>query len=116
MTPAQEVLADYRTTGLSLLAHPLQFLRKGACIVEDRYFDISGWRVSGGIDFVFKPGTIMPSNSVIYLSPDVNAFRARDGFYLAHGPFQKQTRLGAGHYRTGRRASHARDTAERRDK
>jgi error-prone DNA polymerase len=29
MTPAQEVLADYRTTGLSLSAHPLQFLRKG---------------------------------------------------------------------------------------
>ena len=27
-------------------AHPmLQLLRKGACIVEDRYFDISGWRV-----------------------------------------------------------------------
>ncbi|MGO9115328.1 MAG: error-prone DNA polymerase [Thermoguttaceae bacterium] len=27
MTSAEEVLADYRTTGLSLLAHPLQFLR-----------------------------------------------------------------------------------------
>ena len=27
MTPAEEVLADYRTTGLSLLAHPPQFLR-----------------------------------------------------------------------------------------
>jgi error-prone DNA polymerase len=27
MTPAEEVLADYRTTGLSLQAHPLQFLR-----------------------------------------------------------------------------------------
>jgi error-prone DNA polymerase len=27
MTPAEEVLADYRSTGLSLLAHPLQFLR-----------------------------------------------------------------------------------------
>ena len=27
MTLAEEVLADYRTTGLSLLAHPLQFLR-----------------------------------------------------------------------------------------
>jgi predicted acetyltransferase len=26
--------------------HPmLQILRKGACIVEDRYFDVSGWRV-----------------------------------------------------------------------
>jgi error-prone DNA polymerase len=27
MTASEEVLADYRTTGLSLLAHPLQFLR-----------------------------------------------------------------------------------------
>jgi error-prone DNA polymerase len=27
MTAAEEVLADYRTTGLSLLAHPLKFLR-----------------------------------------------------------------------------------------
>ena len=27
-------------------AHPLlQQLRKGACIVENRYFDVSGWRV-----------------------------------------------------------------------
>jgi hypothetical protein len=23
----------------------LQLLRKGSCIVEDRYFDITGWRV-----------------------------------------------------------------------
>jgi error-prone DNA polymerase len=29
MSPAQEVLADYRTTGLSLRAHPVQFLRSG---------------------------------------------------------------------------------------
>jgi len=29
MSPAQEVLADYRTTGLSLRAHPMSFLRKG---------------------------------------------------------------------------------------
>jgi error-prone DNA polymerase len=27
LTPAEEVLADYRTTGLSLRAHPLEFLR-----------------------------------------------------------------------------------------
>jgi DNA polymerase III alpha subunit len=27
MSPAEEVLADYRTTGLSLKAHPLEFLR-----------------------------------------------------------------------------------------
>ncbi len=29
MTPPQEVLADYRATGLSLKGHPLQFLRQG---------------------------------------------------------------------------------------
>jgi len=29
MSQAQEVLADYRTTGLSLKAHPVQFLRNG---------------------------------------------------------------------------------------
>ena len=29
MSQAQEVLADYRTTGLSLRAHPMSFLRKG---------------------------------------------------------------------------------------
>ncbi|MCR4414920.1 MAG: error-prone DNA polymerase [Thermoguttaceae bacterium] len=29
MSPAEEVLADYRTTGLSLDAHPMQFLREG---------------------------------------------------------------------------------------
>ena len=28
MSPAEEVLADYRTTGLSLSAHPMKFLRK----------------------------------------------------------------------------------------
>jgi error-prone DNA polymerase len=29
LAPAEEVLADYRTTGLSLRAHPLEFLRAG---------------------------------------------------------------------------------------
>ncbi len=29
MSPAEEVLADYRTAGLSLDAHPMQFLREG---------------------------------------------------------------------------------------
>ena len=30
MSEAEEVLADYRTAGLSLCAHPLSFLRAGA--------------------------------------------------------------------------------------
>ncbi|HSA00650.1 MAG TPA: lamin tail domain-containing protein, partial [Candidatus Paceibacterota bacterium] len=39
--------------------------------------DISGWRLEGGVRFRFKPGTIIPSRSAIYVSPDVKAFRAR---------------------------------------
>ncbi len=39
--------------------------------------DISGWRLSGAVDFTFQPGTVIPSNRVVYVSPDVKAFRAR---------------------------------------
>lgn len=39
--------------------------------------DISGWELSGGIDFTFAPGTVIPTNSVLYVSPNVVAFRAR---------------------------------------
>src|SRR5204863_128853 len=39
--------------------------------------DISGWKLSAAVDFTFKPGTVMPSNSVLYVSPDVAAFRGR---------------------------------------
>ena len=39
--------------------------------------DLSGWRLSGAVDFTFRPGTVMPSNSVMYVSPDVRRFRAR---------------------------------------
>jgi hypothetical protein len=39
--------------------------------------DISGWKLGGGVSFTFKPGTVVPSNSVVYVSPDVRQFRAR---------------------------------------
>jgi hypothetical protein len=39
--------------------------------------DISGWRLEGAISHTFKPGTVIPTNGVLYVSPDVNAFRAR---------------------------------------
>ena len=39
--------------------------------------DVSGWRLAGGVDFTFKPGTVIPSSGVAYLSPDLNAFRTR---------------------------------------
>ncbi|HXI52361.1 MAG TPA: CotH kinase family protein, partial [Candidatus Saccharimonadales bacterium] len=39
--------------------------------------DISGWKLDGAVSFTFRPGTVVPSNSVIYVSPNVRAFRAR---------------------------------------
>lgn len=39
--------------------------------------DISGWKVDGGIEHTFKPGTVIPANDAIYLSPNVVAFRSR---------------------------------------
>ena len=39
--------------------------------------DLSGWKLEGGARFTFEPGTVIPSNGVMYLSPDLKAFRAR---------------------------------------
>jgi hypothetical protein len=58
--------------------------------------DITGWRLTGGIDFTFAGGTVMPSNSVLYVSPDAPSFRARTsgprggmGLFVT-GPYQGQ--------------------------
>ncbi|HTG45664.1 MAG TPA: lamin tail domain-containing protein, partial [Verrucomicrobiae bacterium] len=39
--------------------------------------DISGWRLSGGIDYTFQGGVVIPTNGSVYVVPDVKAFRAR---------------------------------------
>jgi hypothetical protein len=39
--------------------------------------DISSWRLTGGIQHVFRPGTVVPAGGRLYVSPNVNAFRAR---------------------------------------
>jgi hypothetical protein len=39
--------------------------------------DISGWKIVGALNHSFKPGTVLPTNSSIYVSPNVVAFRAR---------------------------------------
>lgn len=39
--------------------------------------DLSGWNVTGGVEFEFLPGTILESNGRVYLSPDVSTFRSR---------------------------------------
>jgi hypothetical protein len=58
--------------------------------------DLSGWKLGGGVEFTFKGGTVMPSNSVLYVSPNTRAFRnravaPRGGLGLfAVGPYQGQ--------------------------
>jgi hypothetical protein len=39
--------------------------------------DISGWRLTGGVEFVFHGGTVIPSAGSLYVSPRQAAFRAR---------------------------------------
>ena len=39
--------------------------------------DISGWRMEGAAGFTFAPGTVVPGNGRIHLSPDPAGFRTR---------------------------------------
>ena len=39
--------------------------------------DISGWTLSGDIDYVFQPGVVMSARSDLYVAKDVAAFRSR---------------------------------------
>lgn len=56
--------------------------------------DISNWQITGGIEHTFAPGTVIPPNGTLHLSPNINAFRARptsptggEGHFV-QGPFQ----------------------------
>jgi len=39
--------------------------------------DVSGWRLTGAISITLRAGTVVPAAESLYLSPNVNAFRAR---------------------------------------
>ena len=41
--------------------------------------DISGWTVTGDVDLAFRPGVVIPPRGIIYVSPDVAAFRRPRG-------------------------------------
>ena len=41
--------------------------------------DISDWRLTGGVDYTFKKGTVIPPGGTLYVSPNVFAFRNRPG-------------------------------------
>jgi hypothetical protein len=39
--------------------------------------DISGWTLEGGVSFIFDPGTVVPSDDSVLVSPNLATFRAR---------------------------------------
>jgi hypothetical protein len=62
--------------------------------------DISGWSLEGAVTMQFQGGTVIPARGTLYLSPNVNAFRARDT-----GPSGSQAMFVQGPY-TDRLGSH----------
>jgi len=111
MSPAQEVLADYRSTGLSLRAHPMSFLRKGldgmGVVPAER---LAAWpngkpvRVAGIVLVRQRPGTAKGITFVtledetgianLIIRPDVwKKFRTAAlgaTVLLAHGRLQRE--------------------------
>jgi hypothetical protein len=58
--------------------------------------DISDWELTGGVEFTFAKGTVIPSNGLLYVSPNVRAFKARPtaprggmGLFIV-GPYKGQ--------------------------
>ena len=39
--------------------------------------DLSGWRIEGAVRHTLRPGTVVPPQRSLFVSPDVRAFRAR---------------------------------------
>ena len=55
--------------------------------------DLTGWRLVGGVEHTFHSGTVIPAGGSLYVSPDINVFRAR-----AIGPSGGQALLVQGNY------------------
>ena len=88
--PAGSVgIPDAQPVGVALAIGTIDF-NPSSGSQEDEYIeltnpnsfavDVSGWTVEGAVEYTFKPGTVIPSSATglpLYLSPNVNAFRAR---------------------------------------
>lgn len=49
--------------------------------------DVSNWRIEGGITHTLRPGTVIPANSSLYLSPNIIAFRAANAPVFSQGNY-----------------------------
>ena len=60
---------------------------------NDTAIDLTGWRLVGGVDHEFKPGTVIEAGGSLYVSPHVPTFRER-----ATGPSGNQGHFVQGDY------------------
>ncbi len=60
---------------------------------ESTEIDISGWSISTGVDFTFPPGTVLPRNGMLYVSPKLKKFVTRSA-----SPTGDEQRLVTGPY------------------
>ncbi|GMH43574.1 hypothetical protein BSKO_11496 [Bryopsis sp. KO-2023] len=83
-----QLLEEYGPEGAGLVpeAQKTKFRMKIVAIDEDYVeienpnkfaTDISGWKLSGDVEFFFEPGTVVPSKTSIFVVPDIVAFRNR---------------------------------------
>jgi hypothetical protein len=45
---------------------------------NDYAVDISGWKLVSDVEYTLRPGVVIPAGGMLYVSPDVTSFRARD--------------------------------------
>ena len=64
--------------------------------------DISDWNLRGAIEFEIPPGTVIPSNGTVYVSPNRKKFRART----------ESPRAGEGHFIIGNYKGHLSNRGE----
>uniref|UniRef100_A0A7C4LPW5 Error-prone DNA polymerase n=1 Tax=Schlesneria paludicola TaxID=360056 RepID=A0A7C4LPW5_9PLAN len=114
MSPSQEVIADYRSAGLSLRAHPLQFLRETlaaqgvvrtsdlATLEPDRKYRVAGLvllrqrpSTAKGITFMTLEDETGTANLVVHQATWERFHRTarRAGALIARGLLQRQDRV-----------------------
>jgi hypothetical protein len=76
---AQPVTATVEFGPIGLVVSPRDLNREYLTLVNPNAYavDLSGWQIEGGIEYTFAPGVVLPAGDMLYLSPDVVAFRHR---------------------------------------
>jgi hypothetical protein len=91
---AAMALADSVVTFSELQYHPTAAQTGGEWIeLKNQYavnIDMSGWRLSDGVDFVFPAGTVIPAGGYLVVAANPAALQSASGLTGVLGPFSGQ--------------------------